>query len=219
LTEARPLLEHAPPRLLNFYLFNRAFLKSQSGDTVAARKYYEQSLAICRQGGYELGVLSALGNLANVAWVLGDLDAAESAFRQQVALVRASPVKTNRLLGWAIASLGGVLAELGQLDEALAVTREGLPLLREDGSAWIFAHCTGLLAGLAGKLSDAARLAGYAEHTFVAKQAARHPIDMRHRKLLDELLREKLAPDELERLLAEGARMTEDEAYRLALEE
>jgi len=219
LTEARPLLAHAPPRLFNFYLFNLAFLKSQSGDPVAARKYYEQSLAICRQMGYDLLVLSTLGNLANVAWLLGDLDAAESAFRQQVALLRASPVATNRLLGWAIASLGGVLAELGQLDEALVATREGLPLLREDGSAWIFAHCSGLLAGLAGKLFDAARLAGYAEHTFVAKQAARHPIDMRQRKRLDELLRDKLAPDELERLLAEGAKLSDDEACRLALEE
>jgi hypothetical protein len=36
---------------------------------------------------------------------------------------------------------------------------------------------------------------------------------------LQTLLREKLVPDELERLLAEGAALTEDEACRLALEE
>jgi hypothetical protein len=33
------------------------------------------------------------------------------------------------------------------------------------------------------------------------------------------LLREKLQTDELDRLLAEGARLTEDEACRLALED
>jgi hypothetical protein len=33
------------------------------------------------------------------------------------------------------------------------------------------------------------------------------------------LLREKLAPGELERLIAEGVKMSEDEACRLALEE
>jgi len=219
LSEAQPLLEGTGlPKALVFYFFNLAYLKSQSGDPLAARGYYEQTLALDRAVGDESAVLATLGNLANVTWALGDLDATAATFRQQVALMRNSPVTTHRIRGWTLTSLAGVLAELGQLDEALAAAREGLPLVGEDGTVWIFMDSLALRAGLAGKLSNAARLAGYAEHTFVAKQAARHPIDMRHRKRLDELLREKLAPDELERLLAEGARMTEDEACRLALE-
>jgi hypothetical protein len=76
-----------------------------------------------------------------------------------------------------------------------------------------------LRAALAGKLEDAARLAAFADSTFTAKETSRQPNEARARDRLEALLREKLAPDELERLLAEGAALTEDEACRLALEE
>jgi predicted ATPase len=220
LTEAHSLLERAAtPWLFGLYFFNTAFLKSASGDPINARKYYEQALALYREVGDESSALSALSNLANVTWALGDLDAAAISFREQVALVRHSPMRTNRLLGWALTSLAGVLGALGKIDEALAADREGLPLVAEDGSAWRFADQVALLAALADKLSNAARLAGFADHIFAVKQATRHPIDARHRKLLDALLREKLVPDELERLRAEGAKLSEEEACQLALEQ
>ena len=53
---------------------------------------------------------------------------------------------------------------------------------------------------------------------FVAKQATRHPIDMRHRERVGALLREALSGAELEDLLAEGAKLSEAGACRLALE-
>ena len=220
LTEARPLLERSgPPKALSFYLFNFAYLKSQSGDAIAARTHYEQELALDRRVGDEFAVLATLGNLANVTWALGDLEATAASFREQVTLIRQSSAKTIRLLGWSLTSLAGVLTEMGKLDEALVTAREGLPLVAEGGSAWIFSDSLALRAGLAGKLSAAARLAGFADHIFVVKQATRHPIDLRHRKKLHALLREKFAPDELEGLLAEGAKLSEDEACRLALED
>ena len=220
LTEARPLLERSgPPKALSFYLFNFAYLKSQSGDAIAARTHYEQELALDRRVGDEFAVLATLGNLANVTWALGDLEATAASFREQVTLIRQSSAKTIRLLGWSLTSLAGVLTEMGKLDEALVTAREGLPLVAEGGSAWIFSDSLALRAGLAGKLCAAARLAGFADHIFVVKQATRHPIDLRHRKKLHALLREKFAPDELEGLLAEGAKLSEDEACRLALED
>lgn len=220
LTEARPLLERGgPPKALSFYLFNFAYLKSLSGDAIGARTHYEQSLALDRRVGDEFAVLATLGNLANVTWALGDLEATAASFREQVTLVRQSSARTNRLLGWALTSLAGLLTERGELDEALVTAREGLPLVAEDGSAWIFSDSVALRAGLAGKLSAAARLAGFADHIFVVKQATRHPIDLRHQKKLHALLREKLAPGELEHLLAEGAKLSEEEAVNLALED
>ena len=109
--------------------------------------------------------------------------------------------------------------ERGELDEALAAAREGLPLLQEAGIAWIALDHLALRAALAGKLANAARLAGYADSAHAAKEASRQPNEARARDRLQALLREKLAADELERLLAEGARMSEDEACRLALED
>ena len=219
LNEARPLLQRAgPPRAMGFYFYNLGFLKTFTGDLLGARENHERSLALDRDAGDEFAVLGTIGNLANVNWALGDLDAAAASFRKQVALLRESPMRTGRSLGYALANLAGVLTEGGGVDEALAAAREGLPLVREDGSAWIFADHVALRAALAGKLSDAARLAGYSDCTWSAKEATRQPNEARARERLHALLRKNFRADELEGLLAEGATLSEDDAVRLALE-
>src|SRR5207245_5585207 len=140
-------------------------------------------------------------------------------FRELIGLARASPTSTRRLLGYALTTLGSVLTERGEQAEALAVLREGLPLVREDGSAWIFLDDLALRVAYTGKLADAARLAGYADSVHAAKEATRSRLTTRLRDRLHALLREKLSNEELERLLADGAQMSEDEACGLALEE
>jgi non-specific serine/threonine protein kinase len=209
----------APPRLLSLYMGHVAFMKTFAGDLAGARAYYERALELDRKAGDEFGALAIIGNLANVIWALGDLDAAEASTREQVALLRNSPVRTRRLLGYALSNLAGVLAERGKLDQALVAAGEGLPLVKEDGSAWIFADHVALRAALAGKVSSAARLAGYSQHTWTANEATRQPIEARAHERLCAILREKLDPGELERLLAEGATLGDDEACRLALED
>ena len=102
-------------------------------------------MAINRVAGDEFAVLGAMANIANADWALGDLDAALASFRELTALARASPMSTRRLLGYALTKLGSVLTERGELTEALAVLREGLPLVREDGSAWVFLDDLALL--------------------------------------------------------------------------
>ena len=220
LEEAYSLLKNgAPPRLLSLYFGHVAFLKTFSGNLAEARTNYERALEFHRRAGDEFGVLALIGNLANVAWALGDLDAAAAATREQVSLLRKSPVSTRRLLGYALTNLAGVLSERGDVREALTAAREGLPLVKEDGSAWIFADHVALRAALAGRLADAARLAGYADSAWRLKKATRQPNEARARERLHAMLREKLDAPELDRLLAEGAELSEDEACRLALED
>jgi hypothetical protein len=72
---------------------------------------------------------------------------------------------------------------------------------------------------LAGKVANAARLAGYVDSEVAANGSPRQPNEARARERLQALLHEKLDPDELQRLLAEGAKLSEDEACRMALEE
>ena len=67
--------------------------------------------------------------------------------------------------------------------------------------------------------ADAARLSGYADAAYAAKATPRQANEARACNRLRALLRERLAADELERLLAEGAKLSEDEACRLALED
>ncbi|HET7032170.1 MAG TPA: adenylate cyclase, partial [Casimicrobiaceae bacterium] len=75
-----------------------------------------------------------------------------------------------------------------------------------------------LRAALAGETASAARIAGYADAAYVAKATPRQGNEARARSRLDTLLRERLATEALERLLVEGAKLTEDEAVRLALQ-
>ena len=121
------------------------------------------------------------------------------------------------MLGWSLASLAGVLTERGELEQALAAGREGLPLLLEDGSAWPFVSCLALRAALAGRLADAARLDGYSDCAWAKQQATPHPVDARTSERLRPMLAATFSPDELERLRAEGAQLSDSEACRLAL--
>jgi hypothetical protein len=113
-------------------------------------------------------------------------------------------MKTKRLLGWSLGSLAGVLIERGELDEGLTAGREGLPLLLEDGDAWIFFDLFTLRLALAGRACDAARLAGYSDYTWTSQEARRHPIEERTRERLRSMLQQKLATDDLERLSRRG---------------
>lgn len=122
-------------------------------------------------------------------------------------------------LGFALANLSGVLTERGEIAEALLVAREGLPMLGDIGSAWIFIDHLALRAALAGKPARAAELAGYADAMLTLKASEREPNEARAHARLHGLLREQLNPVESERLLAKGAKITEDEACRIALED
>jgi hypothetical protein len=158
-------------------------------------------------------------NLGDMTWSLGDLDGALVRFREAVTLMRKAPLLIREMLGHCLTNLAGVHTERGELAEALAAAREGLPMCKEAGHAWNKLDYLALRAALAGNVGNAARLAGYADSAVVAKESPRQPNEARARAGLQALLREKLHPDELERLLAEGAKMSEDEACRLALEE
>ncbi|TMG83639.1 MAG: tetratricopeptide repeat protein [Betaproteobacteria bacterium] len=219
LTEAWPLLQRAGPKALDHYHFNLAFLKNLVGDLAGARAHYERALDMARKAQDELGVLATMVNLANVTWGLGEFDTAEESIRQLVARMRTSPASTRRLLGFGLMNLAELLIEKKNPDASLELAREGLPLVKADGSAWIFSDYGSLRAGAEGKLVKAALLAGYADFAHAANGGTRSFVTARARLRLQTLLRDNLPADELERFLAEGAKMSEDEACRLALEE
>jgi tetratricopeptide (TPR) repeat protein len=217
--EAFPLLERTgQPRALASYYRESGALKMLTGDLVSARMHFEKAFTLFRDAGVESHALAMLLNLADMTWALGDLDGALVRFREAVTLMRKPPVFRD-MLGTCLTNLAGVHTERGELAEALAAAREGLPSREEAGHAWVTSDHLALRAALAGKLANAARLAGFADSTYKAKETSRQPNEARAHARVQALLREKLHPDELERLLTEGARMSENEACRLALEE
>ena len=92
-------------------------------------------------------------------------------------------------------------------------------MLKDGGFAWCQLDHLALRLALAGNVASAARVAGFTDSTFAAKETSRQPNEARARDRLQALLRDKISLDELERLLAEGTKMSEDEACRLALED
>ena len=146
-----------------------------------------------------------------------NLTEAISGFREAAARLRQAPIVHVDLLAVTLGNLAGALTEQGNLEEARSVAREALPLLREDETAWLWFDHFALLAAECDRIEDAARLAGYAEAALVAHERVRQPNEMRARASLDALLGDTLSVEDLERLLAEGARLSQEDACRLAV--
>lgn len=218
LAEAFPLLQDAGlPKAFGDYFDYSGVLKALTEDPAGARSDLEKALQLYRDAGAERYALYTLAQLADIAWALGDLDAALAGGRETIALLRRAPLK-SAMLGVCLCNLAGVHTERGEVDLALAAAREGLPLLKEGGFGWSHLDHLALRAALAGKLANAVRVAGYTDATFAAKKTARQPNEARSRNRLQEMLEKNYPADLLARLLAEGAQMSEDGAFGLALE-
>ncbi len=218
LEEALPAIRGASlPKALGFYYSNSGLLKVQIGDFAGARSDYNTALSLYRQVGAEIASLVTIGALADMTWALGDLEEAAAAFSENVSMLAASTMSRKRSLGWAYCNLSGVLTEMGRLEEALEAARRGLPLLRNGDYLWMMVDHFGLRAALAGNIEAAARLAGYSDAALAAKKATRQFNEARARARLRSLLEERLATGSLVRLLAEGAKLDEEEAGQLAL--
>jgi tetratricopeptide (TPR) repeat protein len=189
------------------------------GDAMGALSDYERVSALFREAGDELGVVETISNLAGIRWQLGDLQGAETSLREFIAMRHRPSVRRSRLAN-AFAWLAGVLSDQGVLDAALEATRESVRLIEQDAAndAWNVMDFFALRAARAGKVENAARMAGYTDACFVAKRTTREPNEARSRAALQALLCERLPATALASLLAEGGRLTEREACRLAVE-
>jgi predicted ATPase len=220
LAEAIPLLEaDRLPKALAVYSGAAGYLEAMKGDAGGALRHYEKAAALFREAQDEPSAIETLGNLADLQWQLGDLQGAEMCLRQFVAMRRRPYARRSRLAN-TFALLAGVLSDRGDLDGALAAAQESVSLMEQDDGddAWNVMDYFALRAARAGKTENAARMAGYADACFTAKQASREPNEARTRAALAILLRERLASAKLEALVGEGARLTEREACRLAVE-
>ncbi len=215
---AFPLLQRAAiPKALADYFLHLGALKMLTGDPGSARTHYERALSLYRGVGAERMALVALMYLADLTWAEGDLQGALAAFRETVTLARKSPLR-RLALGYCLTQMAALHSERGELEAARAAASEGVPMLHEAGQIWLLADHIALLAARGGRTAIAARLAGYADAAHAAKGSRRQVNEARARDQLQELLQQSLGAGELERLVAEGATMSEDTACSLALE-
>ncbi len=211
--------QSSPPRLGGLYFSNMGVLKASSGDHAAARRHYERANDLYVQAGYNFGRIDVLTNLAELSWQSGDLHAAASAYRQAIDTQRALRSTHKFAFGYQFANLAGVLTEQGKLDEALTAAREALPLLRDADRAFVFMDHFALRAALSGAIERAAMLGAFTDTAYAAKKLVREPNEARARERLRAILEQRLDRIKVKRLLADGEKLTEDEASRLALED
>ena len=217
--EAQPLLERSGrPRLQASILITGGLLHGARSDGREASARFASAARVSRAGGFDGQAFQALGNLADSLWMQGDLDGAVAAARDALAQSRQSAFATRSNVGLALANLQGILTERGDLAEAAAVGREFMAFTRDAGVAWIVLDHFALRLAMSGQHAVAARLVGWNEAAVRAKDVRRQINEQRAYERNLSILRAKLSAAELERLMAEGATMSEDEVCRLAVE-
>ena len=199
---------------------SEAVLHLTAGRHEDARRCYLDALEICQRGGFDRGVERAQLNLADLARAAGRVDEAVrlgEALREQM-----RDDEGSETLATALTNLLGALIEQGRHETAREVALElrrrvGRLTLNECG--WLSLDALALLHLLDGRAAVAARLAGAADREFEAHgQPQRQPNEARDRVALAAGLATNLPAPEIERLRAQGQRMSTVEALLVAFE-
>ncbi len=183
---------------------------------------YEEALA-CAQRQVELSLEA--GNLIGAHFGMSNITASELELgRTELALEHAlaSIAELERIgagagAGHLYTNVLVALIELGRVDEALIAGRTAHALLLREGDEIRVMLPLALCAARQRRLADAARVYGYVDaelsRTGALVEAGRATV----RGLLQPLLEQEFGADEFARLRAEGAKLSEEQAFRLAV--
>jgi predicted ATPase len=217
LLEARALLERTGrPRLVAMAHGGAALFHAARGRPDDAYRELRAALELHRVAGADGNVLSALGSLADGMWMRGDLDRAIRLARDALEQHRQSPFSGRLSQAYAAANLFGMLVEHRDLAEAQAMGRRLLPELRELGIAhgWTDHYASWLARS--GSIDSAVRLIGWADALRLARGLRRQPNEERARDATLALARAVAPAVDVDRWLAEGAALSEQDALGLA---
>jgi predicted ATPase/class 3 adenylate cyclase len=109
-------------------------LLSEQGDPVAARPFFERSLAIWRELGDKDQQSRELNSLGITLNHLSQLDTARSALEESIAIAR--EIGSDSRLAVALSNLGQVEIAAGHFDRASQVLREALALDQKEGDVF-----------------------------------------------------------------------------------
>jgi len=190
------------------------------GAMAEGRDLYARALAINKALGDELGAATVLGNLGELEFADGHPELALCSANEAQEMM--SPRRGADARNMAVYRLNGTAYRiaLGDLDGARASAREGLGFARQAQDAWTTAIALqhlALLMALAGRTHAAARLAGYVDVDYKELGAEREYTEKWSYEKLMAALRGNLTETEIEKLEAEGAAWSEDQAVEEAL--
>jgi hypothetical protein len=174
----------------------------------------EELVALMRASGDARKLDFALMQLAENLFIQGKAHEAIAVHREIVQRI------DGRRVNYAGTNLGNLCAALvfnDDLDEALHTALASIAPLQHDGALRTYEDHFALLACKLGRYEAAARLTGRANANFVASGFAREESEMRAARMTMDGLQAVLAAGVLQRLMLEGAAMTDEAAIRVAL--
>jgi tetratricopeptide (TPR) repeat protein len=204
-----------PPRQRAKLQFARCFWFGRQGRFEEALGCAQRQVAICREGGVELGVLFGTSNITFVELLLGRTQEALTHASAAIARLHALGADAGAGHLYSNRSIANLL--LGRLDDALADARNAYVRLLREGDQYRLLLPLALIAALQGRLEAAARIAGFDQAVQVRSGENASFVAPLFRTRLDPLLAAGLDADERARLALEGAGWAEEEAFRIAL--
>ncbi len=207
-----------PPGLLARLFTMRAHFLAACGDYEAAAADKLATLRVYERCGDERGIRQAQANLADMALARGQVQEAVRLGREHAASLRRLPRMHLYDHAASFGNLSAALIRAGELGEAQQAGREAIALLQRRGWTHLYLDHFALLALRLGRAADAARALGRARAVLGASADAREINEQRAHDDVLAGLRDALAPDELERLFAEGAVLSDEEAARSAID-
>jgi tetratricopeptide (TPR) repeat protein len=217
--EARALQTNDfPPGLVARMLMQRAHLHAACGDYDAAAADKLASVHVYERCGDQHGIDIARANVADMALARGQVHEAVRLGRELTATLRSGARARLYEHASAFGNLSAALVRAGEFGEAQQVAREAIPLLQRRGWTHLHLDHCALLALRLGRPADAARALGRSRAVLGTSGDVR---EINEQKAHDDALaglRLAFAGDELERLLAEGAVLSDEEATRTAVD-
>ena len=200
----------------------RAHLSLLRGDLETAARIWEQLRKEYRSLGDTRAEQVVAFNLAEIEHARGATQRAITLVREALPAVRAG--SDTAVLATVLYNLAGYLVAADDLPGAFAAARESIGIrgAREPDHNYVALAIYELALALALRddLARAATLEGYADTALRRRGFERQNDDQkRTHDRLTSLLGDKLAPDDLARLTAEGAALTPEAAIALALAE
>ncbi len=199
-------------------LNGQALINLSRGDVVAGRESFAQALAAYKALGDEVGTAIVLANLAELEFKEGHAEQAASFAGEGLEIDLRGKNATALAIDYCNSAAYRIA--LQDLDGAREAAREGLRWARQAQDALCVAIALqhlAVLGALRGALPNASRLIGYVDAQYKELGNEREPTEKWGYDKLMAALREHLSEAEIEKLAAEGAAWSEDQAVEEAL--
>ena len=188
------------------------FATVRQDSDVARLPLWRKALELLRAAGDSAH--EAQSNLVDAELAAGEVEAAVASGRALVDMLQQT--RDELTLAAARANLLAALLAQGDLGAAGPVAEAGWAIARGVDAQTYYADYLALLAALEGRWTTSARLAGYAAATYTRQGKPRWPNEARAFDRAMTLSRTALGSDELDRLMADGANLQDQDIAHVA---